>query len=344
VRGSLARRLLKRGAMLRNTIFASAVFVSLSFAAIEVTSSSIACAGTLDSPVVGGITAKPGAWPDAVAVLTRDGGLCTGTLLDADLVLTAGHCAAAEPVRVIQGSVDLSQPGGNSRAVKWSKTYPAWETSYDVGIVMLENPLAAPKRAVAEGCSERNQLASGSMLDIVGFGLTTTAGVGDNTRLHQAKIGVTDGDCTREPACERSVAPGGEFVAGGHGVDSCFGDSGGPVYITTAHGTALIGVVSRGVASYGQPCGDGGIYVRADKVVQWIEKASGRLLDRMGCEVPGDNTSGGSGDGSADGKSDVDGGELGGCSAGGEAVGGAGILFVLTLLWLLTWNRARKAR
>jgi secreted trypsin-like serine protease len=249
-------------------------------------------------------------------------------------VLTAGHCAAAKPVRVVQGTVDLAKPWPNVRDVKWSRAYPDWETTYDVGIVMLEHPLAAKPRAIAFECSTRNHLIPGSMLDVVGFGLTTTAGVGDNTKMHQAKIAVTDGDCTREPACATAVAPGGEFVAGGHGTDACFGDSGGPVYINTANGPGLIGVVSRGIASYGQPCGDGGIYVRADQVADWIDTTSQRRVHRMTCATPAD-------DGASDPAGDD---EEGGCNAGGEAVGGVFILVLLTVLWLMTWNRARKPR
>ena len=42
--------------------------------------------------------------------------------------------------------------------------------------------------------------------------------------------------------CNPNVAPGGEFIAGGSGTaDSCFGDSGGPVYLDTPAGPVLIG-------------------------------------------------------------------------------------------------------
>lgn len=322
-----------RAAMHRNTnlVLTSLFSLLAGSLALATLTSERALASTLDEPVVGGTTAKLGTWPDAVAVLTKDGGLCTGTLLAADLVLTAGHCTEPGVRAVIVGNVDLSKPGGDVRAAKWSMPYPNWQSSYDVGIVMLENPVAAKPRAIAAGCSTRKELARGSMLEVVGFGLTTAAGTGENTKLHQGKIAVTDGDCTGEPACEASVAPGGEFVAGGNGADACFGDSGGPVYITTTKGPALIGVVSRGIVSAGEPCGDGGVYVRADKVVDWIEKMSGRRVERTACELPAD--------GAAEPDSD---GETGGCNATGEAAGGAFILFVLTALWVLTWNRARR--
>src|SRR4051812_47212670 len=93
--------------MLRTTVLATLLFSSSLLPL-----ASIASAGTLDSPVVGGTTVKPGAWPDVVAVLTSDGGLCSGTLIGADLVLTAAHCTDAQPVEVILGSVDLSKYGG----------------------------------------------------------------------------------------------------------------------------------------------------------------------------------------------------------------------------------------
>src|ERR1041385_2892033 len=86
-----------------------------------------AYASGLDEPVVGGTTSKPGAWPDVVAVLTMDGGLCTGTLLAEDVVLTAGHCTEPGVAEVIVGNVDLSQPGGDVRKAKWAKSYPRWD-------------------------------------------------------------------------------------------------------------------------------------------------------------------------------------------------------------------------
>lgn len=270
------------------------------------------------APVVGGSTAKPGAWPDVVAVLTADGGLCSGTLIGSDLVLTAAHCTDAQPVEVIIGRVDLAQYGGERRDVKWSRSYPNWQAEYDVGIVMLENPVATKPRAIASGCS----LDGGDMLQVVGFGLTTKSGTGDNTKLHVAKIPVTDPDCTQDPACAADIAPDGEFVAGGHGTDACFGDSGGPVYIKTKAGPALIGVVSRGLFASATPCGDGGVFVRADKVVKWIEKTSGRKLERLACDAP------------ADAPATVD--DAGGCSAGGGSAGLAASLGFLVMLWLVS--------
>lgn len=281
---------------------------------------------------------KPGDWPDIVAVLTEDGSLCSGTLIAPDLVLTAAHCIGGKPAEVILDTVDLAKSGGERVAVKWSKAYPKWESQYDVGLVMLDHAVAEMPRAFATGCGASHaRLVRGAKLTVAGFGLTTRSAMDNNTKLHAASIGVVDGACASDPSCNTAIAPGGEFTAGGQGTDACFGDSGGPVYIATAGGPALIGVVSRGLASFGDPCGDGGVFVRADQVIDWIESVSGRKVDTVACDVPAD-------DGTTGGEAG-DGAELpaGGCSAGGQAVGG--LVGVLLLAFAVaTLRLARLAR
>ncbi|MCX5748525.1 MAG: trypsin-like serine protease [Proteobacteria bacterium] len=236
------------------------------------------------TPIVGGTTTKAGDWPDVVAVLAADGA-CSGTLIAPDLVLTAGHCAALSPHVVVVDTLDYGKPGGETIDVVRSYAYPRWQETYDVGVVELAHPAHAKPRAIARACSGRT---IASEIRIVGFGLTDTAGAGDNSRLHQAAIAVDDPRCTEAPGCNAAIAPDGEFTAGGHGTDSCFGDSGGPAFAKTPSGYAVLGVVSRGMALAGRPCGNGGIYVRADKVVPWIERTTGRELVRAPCDQPAD--------------------------------------------------------
>ncbi len=263
--------------------------------------------------VVGGTPVKPGEWRDAVAVLSQSAA-CTGTLIAPDVVLTAGHCIAADPVAVIVDTVDYGQPGGEPIRVRWSLAYPDWEHAYDVGVVVLEHPAAARPRVVAAACSAREGLVAGALVHLVGFGLTSRSGTGQNTRLHEAQIPIVDPSCGDDPACMPAIAPGGEFTAGGRGSDACFGDSGGPIYLDTAAGPALIGVVSRAVVMGGPPCGGGGIYVRADKVMPWIQRVTHQTVQRTHCTGAGDE------DAPAGEPGDT-GGSTGGCAAGGGAGG-----------------------
>ena len=62
-----------------------------------------------------------------------------------------------------------------------------------------------------------------------------------------------------------------EIVAGGNGLDSCNGDSGGPAYILLNGKRMLAGATSRATRNFTRPCGDGGIYTRVDKYLDWIK-------------------------------------------------------------------------
>jgi endonuclease G len=276
------------------------------------------------SSVVGGSSAPQGKWPDAVAVLGPKGS-CTGTLIAPDVVLTAGHCAEIEPAHVIANTVDYAADGGKRVAVKSTTAYPDWQSSYDVSVIVLEEPITSiTPRMLGTSCTFRG-FSNAMDVHLVGFGLTEEGGTGNNTHLNEAMAPVVDPECMGPYGCNHSVQPGGEFVAGGGGTDSCFGDSGGPVYLDTPRGVIAIGAVSRGVNGAQMPCGSGGIYVRTDKIIDWIEETTGRTIAKDDCGLDPSTSD----DSSAD--------MGGGCST---TNGGAGLGLVLGLLALRRRRRA----
>jgi secreted trypsin-like serine protease len=288
--------------------------------------SSSAVAGGLTDPVVGGTPVSPGEYPDVVLVVAPDA-LCTGTLVTPDVVLTAGHCIDTHPALVLVGSVDYQAPGGEAIRVKSAIAYPDWQHHYDVGVLVLDHAASAAPRAIASACTVKQHLAAGMPVQVVGFGLTSRSGTGQNSRLHEASLPVIDATCAGDPWCQSTIAPGGEFTAGGRGTDSCFGDSGGPLYVSTNDGPALVGVVSRGVEIGGEPCAGGGVYERADKVVPWIEKVTGEKVVRATCDSKADDPGAAAAGG--------------GCSVGPGAFGGAALVFA-GMVWLLTIPRRRQ--
>ena len=77
--------------------------------------------------------------------------------------------------------------------------------------------------------------------------------------------------------------------AGGNGVDACFGDSGGPLYLKTDDGYVVVGITSRAYAGVpgDRPCAYGGIYVRPDAIIDWIEEVSGKTVTYPeACNLP----------------------------------------------------------
>ena len=287
---------------------------------------STAIADPAPPPVIGGKTAAMGAWPDVVAVIGAVG-VCTGTLIAPDVVLTAGHCVDIQPEVVITNTVDYASAAGDRVPVKWARAYPDWEHRYDVAVLMLDHVARPKPRSIATACLANEHLGAHHAVQIIGFGLTSPSATDDNTTLRVGEIPVLDPQCGSDPTCEPSIVPNGEFTAGGRGTDSCFGDSGGPAMLPTRHGSALVGVVSRGLALPGAPCGNGGVYVRADKVVSWIQSVTGRKLERAACEGHGDDPE----------TEDVEEQDGGGCSAGGGADLALGVLLVSGV-----WRRRRR--
>lgn len=301
------------------------------------------------SDVIGGTVVPAGTWPDAVAVLGAQGS-CTGTLIAPDVVLTAGHCAEVNPTQIIANTTNYNAAGGITAQVKSITAYPSWETSYDVSVIVLAAPVqGVTPRLLGTGCTFQS-FANGAQVHLVGFGLTDTAGQGDNTTLHEAMAPVTDADCSGGNGCIPGVAPGGEFVAGGSGTDSCFGDSGGPVYLDTPRGPVVIGAVSRGLDSSPTPCGGGGIYVRTDKVADWLKTTSGKTiaLDTCSGSQPPDGGDGSGGDPSGGGTgtdpSPSDTGDIvGGCSASSAPASSFAVIALASISLTLAGRRRRRS-
>jgi secreted trypsin-like serine protease len=303
----------------------------------------------IDAPsthVIGGSAVPAGKWPDAVAVVGAQGS-CTGTLIAPDIVLTAGHCADAGLTQVIANTTNYNGAGGVRSQIASITAYPNWETTFDIAVIKLTTPITTvTPRPVGASCTFQG-FSSNMMVHLVGFGLTDTAGQGNNTELREATAPVTDPTCAGTAAgCSTGAAPAGEFIAGGNGTDSCFGDSGGPVYLDTPRGTMVIAAVSRGLDNSATPCGGGGIYVRTDKVLQWIEQTAGKPVSKDSCAGGGvtpppdpseddeENPPPGGGDPqNPDDNTGTYGGEItGGCSTNGSSA--ASLLLGLALLGL----------
>jgi endonuclease G len=276
------------------------------------------------SAIVGGETVPAGRWPDTVAVLGTSGS-CTGTLIAPDLVLTAGHCANINPTRVVANTTDYAQAEGIRVNVTRTTAYPNWQTMYDVAVVELASPISGIEpRKLGTSCTF-NTVKSHVNVHLVGFGATNAEGTQANTQLREAMTAVIDPTCAASGmGCKPNVAPGGEFIAGGDGTaDSCFGDSGGPVYLDTPNGAVLIGAVSRGVNGASTPCGGGGIYVRTDKIVEWIENTTHKAVAKDACDGEAY---------AADVPDDAVDDETVGCNATGSSGLGAGLLVMAALL------------
>ncbi len=233
----------------------------------------------LPAPIVGGAPVVDGSWPDAAIVYAGETPVCSGVLVAPDLVLTAGHCASSDGVAVGTADAASAQRVAVAEVVT---PVDAWLT-YDVAALILAAPVTTAPRPLAVDCAV-DAYVDGATVTLAGFGAHDADGEVQDWVLRAAETTLVDADCDDVAlGCRASVMPGGELIAGGEGVDSCNGDSGGPLYLEVDGATLLAGTTSRAVTGADVTCGGGGIYVRADAIIDWLELATGRLVERPDC-------------------------------------------------------------
>jgi secreted trypsin-like serine protease len=238
--------------------------------------------------VIGGRNAAAGKWPDVAAILfptsTGDQVRCSGTLVAPTVVVTAAHCYNFRdpplPNNVLIGTSSLARPGdGETIPIKAGFAFPDPETSEDIAVLVLARASRFAPRKIATGWA-RADIVNGAQVSLVGFGAINKLGDEFVNELQEATSTITDFDCSQSLGCHPDAQPAGELAAGGMGIDTCPGDSGGPLYLNTSYGALLAGITSRSYDDAMFPCSDGGIYGRPDKIIDWLETTADVSLTR----------------------------------------------------------------
>ncbi len=229
--------------------------------------------------ILGGKKVKPSEFLDCVAVGSDNQWGCSGTLIGSNVVVTAGHCAEVA-TRVFFGH-DVTKKGivvGVTKRVRHPKYHKGARN--DLLVLLLDQaiPNVAP-RPIAS----KSQIDKATDGRAVGFGNTDPRGMFGYGVKRQVDVPVASPACTgkvdgRDDHASYGCDKGLEIVAGRPLLarDSCTGDSGGPFYIQDKKiRWFLAGATSRATDSAQNNCGDGGIYVRVDQYLEWIESIPG---------------------------------------------------------------------
>lgn len=229
--------------------------------------------------ILGGSDVRGRVFEDCVAVGNDERFGCTGTLIAPHVVVTAGHCGPMA-TRIFVGN-DIDRRGKEYEVQKRipHPRYGRPEHANDLLVLLLKRPVMdVPPRAIASSA----EIDAARVGRAVGFGNTEETGSIGYGIKRQVDIPIASIACRGhfEGDADAEVygcVPGREIVAGKALLarDSCTGDSGGPFYVADSHGQwRLAGATSRATDSAGTMCGDGGIYVRIDAYLDWIEEVA----------------------------------------------------------------------
>lgn len=230
------------------------------------------------TPIYGGTTSEPGAWPDVAAIMLPDL-LCTGTLVSDRVVITAAHCLEHnEPAALLQVRFtdDIYAPGATYTVERYGvhPNYCGSDPSkckvdvWDFAYLLLSEPVkgVAPARPLVTQEAWDEAMSVDAPVTLVGYGYNEKMLPGIKREVEVPIV---------------KFSPSGlEFQAGGMGLDSCSGDSGGPAFATLASGErVLVGVTSRGFTE----CGKGGFYGVPYAALCWLNTETG--VDLRGADA-----------------------------------------------------------
>jgi uncharacterized repeat protein (TIGR01451 family) len=239
--------------------------------------------------IIGGVESKSGSWPWLVALVYTSSQtntpFCGGALIAPQWVLTARHCTTDDRERplvpaalaAIIGTVDLTKPA-QRHTITAIRRYPLARrvAPFDGDVALLQLGTPAAQTPLQLDDPSRSLAANGALVTAIGWGarrgLVPSGGNYNFPSVaHQVELPIVDqAQCAKSYGAELSdrMLCAGAFEGG---VDTCLGDSGGPVVaMDTAGQWRHVGLVSFGPNDGCAAPRFPGVSARTAAFVEWI--------------------------------------------------------------------------
>jgi len=208
----------------------------------------------------------------STVAVTTGSALCSGSIIDTDLLVTAAHCVG--PNLYIVFNTNIDQPHANIARVMgyavssdWKGPQATTKDQHDIALVRFEGALPEGYRP-AKLLPPSDPLKNGEMVTLAGYGetdATSHAGVGV---LRKTMVPIKDANFGKTEVLLDQTGDKG----------ACHGDSGGPAFVSMGGDYYLWGVTNRSYpATAADDCKHDSVYTNIDAYKDWLTQAAAKL-------------------------------------------------------------------
>lgn len=229
--------------------------------------------------IIGGTVVTASDPVASTTVLVTDGNfICTGSIIDQDMVVTAAHCVAApaDTLRIVFAR-DLNNSVSKSDVLPITGylANPGWQgeasqgvDQHDIAVIHLNGTLPAGyKPATLLSAQASAALKKGDATELAGYGITNAQTQDGAGTLREVGVKILKQIGTTEVVLDQRS---------GHG--ACHGDSGGPAFVKVGGQLQLWGVTNRGYPDNApDDCVHYAVYTRIEAYADWIAQAASQL-------------------------------------------------------------------
>lgn len=258
------------------------------------------CEDDTHEGIVNGTPTNYESWQGVIALMWEGHLACTGTLIDPEVVLSAGHCILNSSLDIdpIENPGQLSIAGGAdvntspihlgfAESIVVHPDYDSDDFSADLSMIKLSSPVSS---VPAYDLRVAPQVIMGDHVTVVGYGMTGSEDYG-SSGIHRM------GDSTVQGVLPKEIEIGGD-------ANPCYGDSGGPMFSQQEGDWVVSGVTSHGVPD---TCllESGGWQVNTVTYLGWIDETMWEMTGHgLGLDIDADTDA--DTDGDADTEADTD--------------------------------------